>query len=110
MTTTFKLNAYFDNEFLNFDYNEFESLSPTEQEIEAEMDELNLVDIVMLPYEHRDVISPSVANTPPCTPSTPIVEEETEEDDDLERLCTFIDTCLENVLRPTPTYPEKSSQ
>jgi len=108
MTFPFNLNAFFDEEYLDFEYNELETLVEQEiealvdEEIEEEMDELNLIELVMLPYENRyGSVTPPHVTTPDCTPLTPLYEE----DEDVE-LATFTDVCLNVVLRPIPTYSQ----
>jgi hypothetical protein len=110
MTFPFSINAFFDKEeeFLNFEYGEIDDIA-IEELIEQEMEELNLVDLIMLPYENRSgSASPPHIQTPDCTPSSPTdhgdladIEEEDGEDIDL---ATFTDLCLNAVLRPIPTY------
>lgn len=102
--TLFNLNAFFDIDFQNFDYSEevypeFEAISPIEQLIEQEMDELDLIEIVMLPYEDRGSLSPQL-ETPPPSPTTPHEIEYVDEDDD--ELVFFTDVCDDTLLRPVP--------
>ena len=111
----FNLNSYFDKEFENFDYsesfceveainhyNEFEGLSPIEEEIEREMEELDLIEIVMLPYEDRGDFSPRIV-TPPSTPCTPDEDEQEyvyNEDEIEEVLPMFTDIAIGPLIRP----------
>jgi hypothetical protein len=112
MTTPFSLNPYFDEDFINFEYNEFEALSFIDEEMEREMDELNLVEAILLPYRERsESASPEQVQTPNCTPCTPIEhEEEITEDDDMVDLAMFTDVCLNSVLRPIPEYFQDSQR
>jgi hypothetical protein len=108
MTTPFKLNVFFDDEFKNFEYNELEeeynTLSPAE-EFHREMDDLNLVEVVTRPYDEENDDASSEIAAPPTTPCTPTLYEE---DEDVEELVTFTDEFLvaiiEDIIRPIPTY------
>jgi hypothetical protein len=109
MITSFNLNAYFYN-IKNFEYNEyFPEIEATnlvniaieeiiEEPTDFEMEELSLIQLIMLPYEHRDVVTPH----PETPPSTPAEELDYEDDDEDEGIVQFTDVCDETLVRPIP--------
>ena len=91
-STPFNLNSYFDEDFINFEYNEFESISPIEQQ-NSEMI-VTWEDVYVIPDNH----SISTNCTPVNTPVTPILN-----DDDMgEYLPIFTDECDDSIYRPQP--------
>jgi hypothetical protein len=110
MKGLFNLNKYFDedyfidDEFLNFDYNDFDMLTPIPEIEEPRFIAMESIEITFSSAHSRltvqEWIPCSETPTPPPTPRTPSYEYE----DDLEELPIFIDECDQGIQRPSPMY------
>ena len=91
----FKLDRFFDNIVLNFDYNEMDFLNPI-QEINED------VEIFIDLREENEIELDEMIDTllTPCLSSTDLLDLSFEDD----RLPIFTDICSDNILRPVPTY------
>lgn len=96
---TFKLDGFFDNNFLNFDYNEMDQLTIIEESIEEDTTLFIILDSL------RDEIDSGLDQLIEdlLTPRLSLVDflDVSFEDD---RLPLFTDVCNEDVFRPEPIY------
>ena len=95
----FKLEGFFDNILLNFEYNEMDHLSPIEESTEEDTTFFIVLDSLRNEIENDFELMVDDLLTPRLS-LVDLLDLSFEDD----RLPLFTDVCDEDVFRPVPTY------